>query len=130
MIRSGITDFMISAAAMITERLKARSEGTYRGWLETTIGILQLQDATLLQQIANLPGLVATLNYDHLLDEATGRRAITWQDANAVQEALRAPREAILHLHGEYRKPESVVLGVESYQKVKTTRTARRLCNV
>ena len=119
MIRSRKTDFMISAAGMITERFKARSEGTYRSWLETTIGILQLQDATLLQQIANLPGLVATLNYDHLLEELTGRRAITWQDANAVQEALRAPREAILHLHGEYRKPESVVLGVESYQKVK-----------
>jgi hypothetical protein len=119
MIRSRKTDFMISAAGMITERFKARSEGTYRSWLETTIGILQLQDATLLQQIANLPGLVATLNYDHLLEEATGRRAITWQDANAVQEALRAPREAILHLHGEYRKPETVVLGVESYQKVK-----------
>jgi hypothetical protein len=119
MIRSRKTDFMISAAGMITERFKARSEGTYRSWLETIIGILQLQDATLLQQIANLPGLVATLNYDHLLEESTGRRAITWQDANAVQEALRAPREAILHLHGEYRKPESVVLGVESYQKVK-----------
>ena len=119
MIRSGKTDFMISAAGMITERFKARSEGTYRSWLETTIGILELQDEALLQQIANLPGLVATLNYDHLLEEATGRPAITWQEANAVQEALRAPREAILHLHGEYRKPESVVLGVESYQKVK-----------
>jgi hypothetical protein len=54
-----------------------------------------------------LPGLVATLNYDHLLEEATGRRASTWQEANAVQEALLGSREAILHLHGEYRKPES-----------------------
>jgi hypothetical protein len=63
--------------------------------------------------------LVATLNYDHLLEEVTGRSAITWQEANAVQEALRGSREAILHLHGEYQKPESVVLGLASYNKVK-----------
>jgi hypothetical protein len=119
MIRSGITDFMISAAGMITERFKARSEGTLRSWLEETIGVLQLQDATLLQQIANLPGLVATLNYDNLLEEVTGRPATTWQEANAVQDVLRGTREAILHLHGEYQKPESVVLGLDTYHKVK-----------
>jgi len=62
--------------------------------------------------------LVATLNYDHLLEEVTGRPAITWQEANAVQEALRGSREAILHLHGEYQKSESVVLGLASYNKV------------
>ena len=119
MIRSGITDFMISAAGMITERFKARSDGTLRSWLEETIGVLQLQDATLLQQIANLPGLVATLNYDNLLEEVTGRPAVTWQEANAVQDVLRGTREAILHLHGEYQKPESVVLGLDTYHKVK-----------
>ena len=119
MIRSGKTDFMISAAETITDRFKARSEGTFRGWLADTIGELKIQDATLLQDIAALPGLVATLNYDHLLEGATGLPAITWQEANAVQGALRGTREAILHLHGEYQKPESVVLGLSSYNKVK-----------
>ena len=33
MIRSGKTDFMISAAETITDRFKARSKGTFRGWL-------------------------------------------------------------------------------------------------
>ena len=119
MIRSGKTDFMISAAETITDRFKARSEGTFRGWLADTIGELKIQDATLLQDIAALPGLVATLNYDHLLEGATGLPAITWQEANAVQGALRGTREAILHLHGEYQKPESVVLGLSSYNKVR-----------
>jgi hypothetical protein len=119
LIRSGKPDLMVNAAETITARLQGRSEGTFRGWLEKTIGALLLQDTTLLQQIATLPGLVATLNYDHLLEEVTGRSAITWQEANAVQEALRGSREAILHLHGEYQKPESVVLGLASYNKVK-----------
>ena len=32
---------------------------------------------------------------------------------------MRSSCQAILHLHGEYRRPESVVLGLASYQKVK-----------
>jgi hypothetical protein len=104
MIRSGKTDFMISAAGMITDRLKGLSDGIFRGWLSDSIGQLKIQDRTLLQDIAALPGLVATLNYDHLLVEETGRPAITWQETNAVQDVLRGTREAILHLHGEYRK--------------------------
>jgi hypothetical protein len=119
MIRSRKTDLMINAAAIITDRLKERSEGTFRGWLADTIGQLKIQDATLLQDIAALPGLVVTLNYDHLLEKATGLPAITWQETNAVQDALRGTREAILHLHGEYQNPESVVLGLSSYNKVK-----------
>jgi len=119
LIRSGKPDLMISAAETITDRFKARSEGTFRGWLADTIGQLKIQDATLLQDIAALPGLVVTLNYDHLLEKATGLPAITWQETNAVQDALRGTREAILHLHGEYQNPESVVLGLSSYNKVK-----------
>jgi len=119
MICSGKTDFMISAAGMITERFKARSDGIFRGWLSDSIGPIKLQDRALLQDIAALPGLVATLNYDHLLVEETGRPAMTWQEANAVQDVLRGTREAILHLHGEYQKPESVVLGLDTYHKAK-----------
>lgn len=63
--------------------------------------------------------MVATLNYDHLLEQATSLPPITWQEADAVQEVLRGNRKAILHLHGEYRRPESVVLGLASYQKAK-----------
>ena len=119
LIGSGKPDLMINAAEIITDRLKARSEGIFRGWLADTVGELRIQEATLLQDLAALPGLLATLNYDHLLEKATGRPAITWQEANAVQEVLRGQRQAILHLHGEYQKPESVVLGLASYHKVK-----------
>jgi hypothetical protein len=119
LIGSGKPDLMINAAEIITDRLKARSEGIFRGWLAETVGELRIQEATLLQDLAALPGLLATLNYDHLLEQATGHPAITWQEPNAVQEVLRGHRQAILHLHGEYQKPESVVLGLASYHKVK-----------
>jgi hypothetical protein len=124
-IGSGKPDLMINAAEIITDRLKARSEGIFRGWLAETVGELRIQEATLLQDLAALPGLLATLNYDHLLERATGHPAITWQEPNAVQEVLRGHRLAILHLHGEYQKPESVVLGLASYHKVKNDAHAK-----
>ena len=119
LIRSGKPEFMISAAETITNRLQARSGGTFRGWLADTVGALRIQEATLLRDLAALPGVLATLNYDHLLEQATGYSAITWQEPNAVQDVLRGHRQAVLHLHGEYQKPESVVLGLASYHKVK-----------
>jgi hypothetical protein len=94
MIRSGKPDFMISAAETITIRFKGRSEGNFRGWLEETIGTLQIQDSNLLQDIGALPGLIATLNYDHLLEQTTNLPAITWQETNAVQDALRGWQQA------------------------------------
>ena len=119
LIRSGKPDLMISAAETITNRLQARSGGTFGGWLADTVGALRIQEATLLRDLAALPGVLATLNYDHLLEQATGYSAITWQEPNAVQDVLRGHRQAVLHLHGEYQKPESVVLGLASYHKVK-----------
>jgi hypothetical protein len=91
-IGSGKPDLMINAAEIITDRLKARSGGIFRGWLADTVGELRSQEATLLQDLAALPGLLATLNYDHLLEQATGHPAITWQEPNAVQEVLRGHR--------------------------------------
>jgi hypothetical protein len=37
-IKSNKTKFLISAAEDISERLQSRSEGTYRGWLNDTVG--------------------------------------------------------------------------------------------
>jgi len=122
-IRSGETDLMINAAETIEQRLRERSDGTFRGWLKDTIGKLKLLDGSLPQSIHALPGVLATLNYDQLLEQATERQPITWRQADAMQDALRHPRDKrdkVLHLHGDFADPESVVLGVSSYNAVST----------
>ena len=69
---------------------------------------------------AALPGVLATLNYDNLLEDATSRRAVTWLKADEVQEVIQGVvTDAVLHLHGWFREPESVVLGLSSYLSVK-----------
>jgi len=119
-INSGKANFLISAAEDITQRMKNKGEGTFRGWLKDTIGGLTLQDRTVVDALAALPGLFATLNYDNLLEGATDRRAITWLKTDAVQDLLAGGvADAILHLHGWYQEPDSVVLGLKSYLAVK-----------
>src|SRR5262245_52026084 len=64
--------------------------------------------------------LLVPLNYDHLLEAASGRTAVSWLKSHETQEVLTGINpEAVLHLHGSYREPESVILGLSSYLAVK-----------
>ena len=100
-IKSGKTNFLISAAEDISQRLNDRGSGVFRGWLKDTIGQLVVRDRAIFDAVVALPGVLATLNYDNLLEDATGRTAITWLKADKVQEVLRREiTNAVLHLHG------------------------------
>jgi hypothetical protein len=68
-----------------------------------------------------LPEVLATLNYDSLIEQASGRKSVTWLREDKVQEILRREiTDGVLHLHGWFDEPESVVLGSMSYQQVTT----------
>ena len=119
-IKSGKTDFLVNAAETVSQRMKGKSEGVFRGWLKETVGKLRVKNRAVIDALAPLPGVLATLNYDNLLEEASGRRAVTWLKSDDVQEVLTcAGNDAVLHLHGWFKEPESVVLGLSSYNSVK-----------
>jgi hypothetical protein len=119
-IKSGKTDFLISAAEHISHVLKQHSPGEFRRWLTETVGTLEIKDPDILDVLAALPGVLATLNYDSLIETATKRRPITWKEANKTQEVLQGKiTDAVLHLHGWFDEPESVVLDMRSYLTVK-----------
>jgi hypothetical protein len=125
-INSGRTDHIISAAETITNKMRTRSPGVYRGWLKSTIGALAITNASVIDAIGRIPGVIATLNYDTLIEDHTGRRAITWMKSDEVEEVLNGRYDdSVIHLHGWYREPESVVLGTSSYLSVKDHPHAR-----
>lgn len=119
-IGSDEIDMLISAAEMISSRLSARSAGVFRGWLKDSLGRLPVREPALVKVIHSIPGILATLNYDELIEGVTGRRSVTWCDAESVQQALRGEiSDVVLHLHGAFTVPESVVLGLQSYLTVR-----------
>jgi energy-coupling factor transporter ATP-binding protein EcfA2 len=127
-VDSGRIDYMISAAETITKKLRSKSAGTYRGWLKKTIGELKVADNTLIKAIAGLPIVLATLNYDNLLEDVTGKRTVMWTQADAVQDVITgADQNSIIHLHGWYGEPDTVVLGIESYLTVRDNLHAKAL---
>jgi HEAT repeat protein len=130
-IKSGKTNFLISAAEDVSLRMQSKAPGVFRGWLKDTIGKLEIRDRAVIDAVGALPGILATLNYDNLLVDGLNRRAVTWLKPNDVQDVLTGmDTDAVLHLHGWYKEPDSVVLGLGSYLAVKDHPHAKAVLNL
>ena len=120
-IKQGTPDFLAGAAELVTSRLSRKAPASYRRWLKDTVGKLELDEPEILRVLGAFPGVLATLNYDPLFEKALVRQPVTWLDVDKdkLEEVLRGIcKDAVLHLHGYYEVPESVVLGLRSYEKV------------
>ena len=97
------------------------------------MGSLQAKDNDLGEVIAALGGIIATLNYDTLLEKVMKRVPVAWNERENVEAVLRGQTietggqelQGVLHLHGYWSDPTSVVLGLRSYDRVKDDPHAR-----
>ena len=60
-----------------------------------------------------------------LLSRASGLPVVNWTEAEEVSKCLSGRWEGIIHLHGHWRKPETVVFGTRSYNKLVTDERSR-----
>ena len=112
------TKSLLSVAEQISEYLGAPDGGRYGRWLRDCYEQLKPSDRSVLEALSALGIPIATTNYDGLLEHVSGRRAATWRDVALVERALRGQADAILHLHGYWESPDTVVLGIRSYEDV------------
>jgi SIR2-like protein len=117
-LESGDLDDRLSAAEKVSAKLGAPTGGEYRRWLRETVGQLKIQDRSVIEALRELGIPLATTNYDGLLEEVTGRPPVTWREEAKVERVLRGDEPGVLHLHGYWDEPESVVLGLRSYEQV------------
>lgn len=108
----------LAVAEGVSKALGAPHGGEYRRWLGESVGKLRPKQRAILDAIHDLRAPVATTNYDHLLTHGRGLPHVPWTDGPAAHEIFRGHKEAVLHFHGCYDHPDSVVLGVGSYEKV------------
>lgn len=114
---------LVEVADVVSRCLGAPHGGEFSRWLRETVGRFHedIRDHALLDLLAahqRRGVLLATTNYDHLLAAATGLRPVTWRRVPAVERAIRGSEPRVLHLHGEWEEPESIVLGSHSYDEV------------
>jgi hypothetical protein len=109
---------LTEAAAHVKAMLGAPS-GEYARWLRQTFGVARdrvTRHSTLNAVADLLCPLLATTNYDRLLSDFHPDRPppVTWRQAVPLQIALRDGGH-VVHLHGVFDEPESVVFGVQDY---------------
>jgi SIR2-like domain/AAA ATPase domain len=110
----------IGAADQVTDRLGGSERAEFRRWLKDALGELKAERTDLLEALKGLAEagcLISTTNYDGMLSEELDLPVVQWPDHAKVLEFLRGERDGILHLHGHWDHPETVVLGTKSYDR-------------
>jgi tetratricopeptide (TPR) repeat protein len=109
---------LLAIAGEVCAAFAAPGLGEFGRWLKDTVGSFRANRRDALEALANLGLPLATTNYDDLLEEVTGLPAATWQDTWVIEDLVRGkPPQAILHLHGHWRRPESVILDPAAYRR-------------
>jgi formylglycine-generating enzyme required for sulfatase activity len=124
------SDLLIGVASIIEARLGAPDGAEWRRWLSASIGQLQPERREVLDAIHAMGVPIVTTNYDGLLEATapgTRAKAVTWLDPAACVKALRGEDAAVVHLHGSWERPESVVLGAGTYQRVHASKAAQEI---
>jgi hypothetical protein len=113
-------DEWLTAAYEIQSTL--RRNGQFENWLEESVGRIRPVNKELIDAIGALDVPIFTTNYDGILSEHLNRSVITWEEPDEILRVLRkkdnAHRKNIVHLHGYYKRPSSVVFGVDSYTRL------------
>jgi tetratricopeptide (TPR) repeat protein len=115
---SGDLDSLLLVADSIASRLGAPGGGEFRYWLKETVGSLRPTSPSVLKALRDLRLPMVTTNFDGLLERVTGLPAVTWRQDAQVEWVLRGDEAGIVHLHGHWQQPESVVLGRRGYADV------------
>lgn len=116
---------LLGVAQSISAELKSISDAAYGAWLSDTIGQLAIRERELLEAITSLPFPILTTNYDTLLDKERG--TAVWTRPSEVQAALTGKTNAVVHLHGVWTEPDSVILTDADYERVTASEVTQTL---
>jgi hypothetical protein len=123
LLASDLADDWISAAQLVTRGLGGPTGGEFSRWLAETTGTFakvaqETETLRAIRALAERGALVITVNYDSVLEQAAGLPTVTWRQPNKIDRLLRGVEPGVLHLHGHWDDPESVVLGTQTYDEV------------
>jgi hypothetical protein len=78
-----------------------------------------IRSRRVIEAIDALRAPLVTTNYDDLLEDVTGRSAISWSHEHHVSRFIEdGLLRDVLHVHGHWDDSESIVLGVRSYDRI------------
>ncbi|MFJ6897379.1 SIR2 family NAD-dependent protein deacylase [Streptomyces hokutonensis] len=108
----------VSVAQDVKDHLSRAPGQQYANWLADTVGALPIVNRGILDVLSVARTPILTTNYDDLLERTSGRNAVTWDRLAEMQDEIRNPGSSVIHLHGFWRRQESVVFGYRDYSTV------------
>ncbi|HZP98169.1 MAG TPA: SIR2 family protein, partial [Reyranella sp.] len=115
----------LNHADTVERVLRTPNDGAFADWLETAFADFKCRpdDASTaqldaLRDLHEAGALLLTTNYDGLLHNATGAPVVTWEEHADFHRVMTRQKPGILHIHGHWLRPSSVVLGRSSYGRV------------
>jgi len=112
-------DDLLGVAEHIGRKLDSPSGDLYARWLSQEFEPVTPSNSIMadaIRKIAQSGSPICTLNYDRLLENVTGLASVEMTDLRGASEWMRG-NPGVLHLHGVWTNPESVILGVRDYAK-------------
>lgn len=109
------------AVAQVIEGKLGAPNGKWVMWLSSVFGSnnFPVKNESLVKKILALGCPIITTNYDGIFEAISNKRTILWNESSEhLRGFYTGARDGILHLHGYWDNPESVVLGRYDYSAV------------
>jgi hypothetical protein len=127
LLDSSEIDDHLHVGEQLTRALGGTKGGDFYSWLENSVGSLKVVDDGIIAALAALELPLATTNYDSLIEAVTGLPPVRWDEHRMVEQVLRGDTSRVLHLHGFWQEPKSVVLGTRSYFEIEEDEHAQNI---
>ena len=116
-------DYLFAAGHIkysLKEESKKTNEDHYKLWLAETVGRLVPKNPELICAIGELECPILTTNYDSLLADLLNRPPLTWNKycTDTNDNLLEYVNNSILHLHGYFKEPDSVIFSSGDYKQI------------
>lgn len=112
-------------AELVEQALSTPDERVFAKWLESAFGSFRTRNderarapLEALRDLHDAGVLLLTTNYDSLLSDITDAAPVTWEEHDEFHRVMTRQRPGVLHIHGHWRRPTSIVLGRTSYNRV------------
>ncbi len=108
-IGSWTSEELIGAVTFLLEKLK--SNKLYERFMDNTIGSLRPSNKcfeTALQNVLRAGDLIATTNYDLLIEGSAGAEPVTYSSPANILSVIRGDENRVIHLHGAFDKANGI----------------------
>lgn len=123
----------LTKAAVLVKRLLSAPDHPYPNWLNSVFERPGIKNEKLIESIQNLcQPFIATTNYDDLLSTIGFSRTdmvLDWTQHEQIQSYAYKRKPFILHLHGIYTRPKTLIFGDDDYENLKLAKGYKTVLN-